>query len=158
MPTRRKFLIDCSALIAAALTVPTAGVADSAAPLWRKRSLSEISGSALASQVNTPFRIEAGAGRTIEVTLAEVKIRQDRPLKRGQRPPHDARNEKFSLIFSGSRADLVQQNTYPVAHEKLGRFDLFLVPINTRNPAKIDYQALVNRPRNHISWENRCKG
>jgi hypothetical protein len=85
-------------------------------------------------------------------------MRQEKPLKAGRRPPPDAGNEKFSLFFSGSPGDLLPQNTYPVAHETLGRFNLFLVPICTRNPAKIDYQAVVSRPRNNIVEENQTKG
>jgi hypothetical protein len=156
--TRREFLFDCSALMAAALTAPTAVLAESVAPFWKNRSLHEVSCAAFVSQLQTPFLIQAKCGRTIKVTLAEVKMRLEKPLKPGRRPPPDAGNEKFSLFFTGSRSDLLPQNTYSVAHETLGRFDLFLVPICTRNPAKIDYQVVVSRPRNHIVEENQTKG
>ncbi len=146
--TRREFLFDCSALMAAALTAPTGVVAASTAPCWRKRSLNEITCAALASQVNTPFRIQTAPGRTIKVTLAEVKMGRERPRRAGRPPPRDAGNERFSLVFSGARGELLEQNTYAFEHERLGRFDLFVVPIFTRNAAKIDYQAVVNRPRN----------
>jgi len=116
--------------------------------------LIDISLSALAGQLNTPFRIQAAPGRTIHVTLAEVKTRPERPLKPGRRPPPDAGYEKFSLFFSGARADLVRQNVYSVEHETLGRFDLFLVPVCTRNPAKIDYEVVVSRPRNPVFQAN----
>ena len=92
--TRRKFLFDCSALLAA-WAAPTGVVAQSIAPFWNRQSLHEIPCSAFASQLNTPFRIQAASGRMIKVTLAEVKIRQDKPLKPGQRPPQDAGHEKF---------------------------------------------------------------
>ena len=75
----------------------------------------------------------------------QVLLRADRPVKPGKRPPPDAGNEKFSLVFSGSRAELLPQDTYAFDHQTLGRFDVFIVPVNTRNPAKIDYQAVVNR-------------
>jgi hypothetical protein len=144
--------------MAATLISPAAVVAESTAPFWKKRSLSEIPCSALVSQLNTPFHIQAASGRTIKVTLAEVKMRREKPLPPGRRPPPDAGHEKFSLFFSGSRSDLLQQNIYSVAHETLGRFDLFLVPIFTRNPAKIDYEVVVNRPRNHMIKENQTIG
>lgn len=134
----------------ATLASPIAAVAESCAPFWKKQFLHEISCSAFAAQLNTPFRIQAESGRSIQVTLAEVNVRPEKPLRPGRHPLPDAGNEKFSLVFSGSRHDLLGQDTYAVAHETLGRFDLFLVPINTRNPAKIDYQAVVNRPRNHV--------
>ena len=94
----------------------------------------------------------------ITVTLTEVKMRPEKPLQPGRRPPSDAGHEKFSLFFSGSRGDLLEQNLYSVAHETLGRFDLFLVPIYTRNPAKIDYQAVVSRPGSYIFKENQNIG
>ena len=122
------------------------------------RSLHELPCSALASQVNTRFRIQAESGSLIEVTLAEVKMRREKPLKAGCRPPPDAGNEKFSLFFSGSRAELLPQNTYTVAHEALGQFSVFLVPIYTRSSDKIDYQVVVNRPRNHSLNGNQTKG
>ena len=118
----------------------------------------EIPCSALVRQLNTPFRIQAASGRTIKVTLAEVKMRKEKPSKPGRRPPPDAGNEKFSLFFSGARGDLLKQDVYSVAHETLGRFDLFLVPICTRNPAKIDYQVVVSRPGNQMMKENQTTG
>jgi len=149
MPTRRKFLLDCAALLAAGLTSPGALATAPTAAYWRKRPLHEISCSTLASQVDTDFLIHTASGGTIRVTLAEMKMGQEKPLKPGQRASPDRGNEKFSLFFSGSRCDLLEQNTYTVGHEMLGQFDLFLVPICTREPDKIDYQAVVNRPRNH---------
>lgn len=118
----------------------------------------EIPCSAFASQLNTPFLIQAASGRTIKVSLAAVQTRQEKPLKPGRQPPPDAGNEKFSLFFSGSRGDLLPQETYLVAHETLGRFDLFLVPVFTRNPAKIDYQAVVSRSRNRVIQQNQTIG
>jgi hypothetical protein len=147
--TRRKFLYDCSALMAAALTSPAVVLAGSTASIRKQRSLHEIPFSALAGQLNTPFCVRAASGKTIQVTLAEAKMRPENPLQPGRRPPWDAGNEKFSLIFSGCRRDLLEQNTYAFEHRKLGGFELFIVPVFTRNRDRIDYQAVVNRPQNH---------
>jgi len=112
----------------------------------RNRDLHEISGADFARHLNTSFYIEGDSGRTVETKLAEVRKRQDKPVKAGRRPPPDAGNEKFSLFFSGSRSELVGQGTHSLRHRTLGRFDVFMVPISTRNPAKIDYQVVVSRP------------
>ena len=156
--TRRKFLLDCAALMAAGLASPAAMATAPTAPFWRKRPLQEISCSALASQVDTGFLIHTASGGTIRVTLVEMKMGQEKPLKPGRRASPDRGNEKFSLFFSGSRIDLLEQNTYTVAHESLGRFDLFLVPICTRDPDKIDYQAVINRPGNHTIQDHQTIG
>jgi hypothetical protein len=147
MQSRRKFLSVCSALSAAALVFPKTILAGAVLPLWRQRSLEDMSCETFAGQLNTTFWIHAAPARSIQVKLVEARPRQDRPLKPGQRPPGDAGNEKFSLFFSGHRSELLPQNTYTFEHEALGRFDLFIVPVGTRNPLKITYQMVFNRPR-----------
>jgi len=134
-------------MLVAAVTSPM-GVG--AGPAWSRGdecSLGEPGYSDWVRHLNTPFRIHAANGRMITVTLAEVKMGRGKTLKPGQRPPPDAANERFSLIFSGSRSELLEQSTYPFVHRILGRIELFAVPIFTRNLAKIDYQVVINRPR-----------
>jgi hypothetical protein len=147
MQSRRKFLSACTAVSAAALVFPKTILARAVLPLWRQRSLEDMSCETFAGQLNTTFWIRAAPARSIQVKLVEVERRQDRPLKPGQRPPGDAGNEKFSLFFSGHRSELLPQDNYTFEHESLGRFDLFIVPIGTRNPRKITYEMVFNRPR-----------
>jgi hypothetical protein len=156
--TRRKFLLDCSVLMAAALAVPTGVVAETTAPFSKKRSLRQISYSALAGQLNAPFRIQDASGKTIKVLLAEVKTHEHKPRNAGERLPPDAANESFSLFFSGSRSEFLAQNTYLFENHALGQFDLFIVPISTMNPARIDYEAVINRPRNQSFNQQLTKG
>jgi hypothetical protein len=40
-----------------------------------------------------------------------------------------AARRPFSLVFVGPGRFMLPQRTYPVEHESLGEFDLFLVPI-----------------------------
>lgn len=147
MSTRRKFLLDCSAITAAALVAPVEVIAQTVAPGRRCKSPGELSYSAFAEQLNTPFRIWASPTRTVTVQLAEVSLARSKLSRPGRRPPPDAAHEKFSLIFSGSRRDLLEQDSYEFEHETLGRFTFFIVPIFTRNPEKMDYEAVINRPR-----------
>ncbi len=154
MQSRRKFLSVCSAVSTAALVFPKAILAKAALPSWRQTSLEDLSCEMFAGHLNTTFWIHAPPGRSIPVNLVEVRRRPDKPLKPGQRPPGDAGNEKFSLFFSGLRRELLPQETYAFQHEALGRFDLFIVPIVTRNPLKIDYETVFNRPRKSGTQRN----
>jgi hypothetical protein len=52
--------------------------------------------------------------------------------------------ESFSIYFRGPGDRLVQQATYPMAHERLGRLEIFIVPISQDNNG-IRYEALFNR-------------
>ena len=44
-------------------------------------------------------------------------------------PPGDRGRPPFSLVFTGPLALRLVQSTFPLQHENLGAFELFLVPI-----------------------------
>jgi hypothetical protein len=50
----------------------------------------------------------------------------------------------FSLLFRGPLQPLLPQRIYPVEHERLGRFDLFIVPVR-RDTHGLYYEAVFNR-------------
>jgi hypothetical protein len=50
----------------------------------------------------------------------------------------------FSLLFRGPLQPLLPQRIYPVEHDRLGRFDLFMVPIR-RDAHGLYYEAVFNR-------------
>jgi hypothetical protein len=50
----------------------------------------------------------------------------------------------FSLLFRGPRQPVLPQRIYPVEHDALGSFDLFIVPVHADAQA-IRYQAVFNR-------------
>jgi hypothetical protein len=157
MSTRRKFLLGCSAISAAALAVPSRVLAEAALPWWRQKSLDDLCCEDFAGQLNTTFLIHAAPDKSIRVKLDKVSVRPDKPMQTGQRPPPEAGNETFSLFFVGCRSELLGQNTYTFEHEDLGRFDLFIVPIFTRSPHEIDYQIVFNRPRYSGTPQERSK-
>ena len=86
--------------------------------------------SAFAGCVGSAFRIGASEDRAETVTLIEVK-------KLGSSGP----KEQFSVIFRGGQCDHLQQRTYPMEHEELGRMELFLVPIGPDDQGML-YQAV----------------
>ena len=66
--------------------------------------------------VQTTFRVADGP----DVELLEVRKLD---------PGTDEHRAPFSLLFRGPDDKLLAQQTYQVGHDKLGKFDLFLVPL-----------------------------
>jgi len=54
------------------------------------------------------------------------------------------RQEQFSLRFRGDRNKVFPQCIYPMKHDSIGDFDLFLVPIG-RDESGTYYEAVFNR-------------
>jgi len=144
MRTRRKFLLGCSTIAAASI----------AAPLFSRGALFESPDASFedlafaqwAAQVNSTFRVQASDGQTCELRLIEAVRDAERP-QHGRRPSIDANYEKFSLIFAGQPHERLSQDIFKFDHERLGRFDLFIVPLFSRNPETAKYAAIFNRPR-----------
>jgi hypothetical protein len=55
-----------------------------------------------------------------------------------------ARQEQFSLRFRGDRDRILPQSIYPMKHDLIGDFDLFLVPIGQDETGTF-YEAVFNR-------------
>jgi hypothetical protein len=136
MSTRRKFLFDCSALSVVALTSPTKVLAGTACPCWGKRSLNELNGEDFAAQVNTTFLMLPMPDKAMRVKLEAVNLTPD------------DRFEKFCLIFSRNGGELFSQDHCTFEHEALGRFEMFIVPNQTRDRRKTNYVAVFDRRRN----------
>ncbi len=146
MSTRREFIARSSTLAAALAVLPMGALARAFGLGPRAVSTSQVSFSEFAGQVNTTFRVYATPTRVVELKLVEASLDPQRPQS-GRRPPLDADYEKFSLIFSGPRSELLEQRILPFEHDQLGRFDMVALPIFTRKPDQQNYQAVFNRPR-----------
>jgi len=86
--------------------------------------------------VNETFAAEFD-GMQMEFVLVEA-----RPLQPGESLPGQVR-APFSLLFRHEAAIVFPQKTYPMQHEALGEFGIFLVPI-ARDRTGFIYQALFN--------------
>ncbi|MDT4968619.1 MAG: hypothetical protein QOJ64_3356 [Acidobacteriota bacterium] len=84
------------------------------------------------ANLNTKFRVQPDAA-DLEIELREVN--------EGIATP---RNEQFALVFVGPQEPFLQQAIYHLIHDKLGEFDLFLVPIG-KEPGGFQYEAVFNR-------------
>jgi hypothetical protein len=63
------------------------------------------------------------------------------------RQAHAATYECFSILFSGPRGRLLEQQIHELTHEQLGTFSLFLVPVATEDTQQYYYEAVFNRQR-----------
>ncbi len=50
-------------------------------------------------------------------------------VKAGLMPKDNNHKEQFSVVFACDENDVAEQGVYKVSHQKLGEFELFLVPV-----------------------------
>ena len=86
--------------------------------------------------VHTKFRVKADAPQAVELYLVEVKGYESEPASQG-------RMERFSVFFSGPSDYYLPQKTYSLEHDRMGAFDIFLVPI-ARDEEGYNYEAVFN--------------
>lgn len=88
--------------------------------------------------LNTKYRVNVDAFKPIELELVEVKsyVNKDKPGEQGGM-------ERFSIYFHGSADNFLPQGIYQITHERMGDFDLFLVPI-ARKELGFRYEAVFN--------------
>ncbi len=74
--------------------------------------------------------------RPVDLELAQVKGYPGHPEdQKGM--------ERFSLFFKGPSESLLVQATYPMTHDQMGSFDLFLVPVKPDGEGA-RYEAVFN--------------
>ncbi|SRR5258708_32456745 len=83
--------------------------------------------------LNTIFRVQINPEREIETELVEVtELRMS------------AAQERFTVIFRGPNEVPLGQGMWNFAHDKMGEFSLFVVPIS-RDDSGTSYEAVFNR-------------
>ena len=86
-------------------------------------------------QLHTTFRVCVPGAPILPLELSEAVEKNF--------VPHA---EQFSLIFRSSASGYIPQGTYTFEHDKLGAFDLFLVPIGP-DAIGMRYEVIFNRLR-----------
>ena len=102
--------------------------------------LAEMSFATFAGLLHSRFRVQASETTSVEVELIEATPHESA----GEAAQADVRN--FSLVFVGPSNQFLPQQTYGFAHDKLGTFDLFIVPVG-KDRKGFQYEAIFNRPR-----------
>ncbi len=141
MFTRREFFLSCSAVAGTAALAPVEVLA--ARSRLRDVGLHNISAEILAGLVNTDFVARDSSGISVPLRLAALE-----PAEIGASADVSANDpyERFSLFFIGDCAGALPQNTYSFEHAKLGRFDMFIVPVWRAEQSRRFYEAVFNRP------------
>jgi hypothetical protein len=83
--------------------------------------------------LNTKFRIKAETEGFIELEMIELTESISTP-----------KHEQFALLFRGPQNPYLPQMIYHLEHEKLGEFEMFLVPVG-RDQSGFQYEAVINR-------------
>ena len=88
---------------------------------------------AFVENLGSKFLLQLEGSDSAELELVEVS-----ELGKG---PHQ---EMFSAVFRCPSETVWPQGIYHLAHERMGEFDLFLVPTN-KDPQGVYYEAVFNR-------------
>jgi len=97
--------------------------------------LDHLNSQVFTEQLNTTFHLQVPGAASVPIELFEVS----------EKDP-SAAVEQFSLMFRGPLAPFCTQAIYTLEHEKLGKFDLFLVPLGP-DSAGMRYQVIFSRLR-----------
>ncbi len=75
------------------------------------------------------FEQHAADSFQIKFTEAEPLACRVEEVKTGLQPQTPEQNEQFSVVFACEDTQVYEQGVYAVAHDQLGEFELFLVPV-----------------------------
>jgi hypothetical protein len=142
MTNRRQFISGCSTLALAASLSPTA--LSAASVFNREAEPEQLSYEAFARCLGTTFLLRRGNESVVALELTRARQQEPSLFESANAP--DAGHERFSLMFRGPQSDGLPQNTYSFEHGRLGRFEMFIVPVGVKDERHGNYQAVFNRP------------
>ena len=95
--------------------------------------LSELTHETFANELGSPFELDYGAGAPLKLELVEATAAKQSSV--------GSRRTPFSLLFRGPRQPVLPQKIYPLEHDRLGRLEIFLVPLGPEG-AGMCYEAV----------------
>jgi hypothetical protein len=98
----------------------------------------QLSSEIFSQHVKSNFLLSVPGGSSLSLELLEVEEKNYSPDL-----------EQFSLLFRGPRTPKLGQSLYTLEHEKLGKLELFLVPVGP-DSVGMGYQAVFNRMRKQV--------
>jgi hypothetical protein len=142
MTSRRQFLSGCSTLALAAAVSPAA--LSAASVFGREAGPELLTYKAFSKCLNSTFILHREAEQDVRLELTDACEQQPSGFETALAA--DASHEKFSLMFRGPQTAVLPQNTYTFEHGRLGRFEMFIVPVGVQNQTHGCYEAIFNRP------------
>jgi len=110
-------------------------------------SLDHLEFHTFAAHLHTGFHVKASGDSTVALQLIEATQRT--PQKNAE--AGNATYECFSLVFAGPLQPVLEQKIHSFEHPKIGRFEMFMVPVISRDTAAMHYQCIFNRPIDRAS-------
>ena len=101
-----------------------------------------MSKAAFAPHLHTAFLIRPQRGPAVRAEL--IELRDCGPAR--QRQPRAAERECFALNFRAPAHQPLAQATYHIEHHTLGRFELFIGPVQRKQHGQV-YEAVINHQR-----------
>ena len=102
--------------------------------------LSDLGYAQFSAVAGSTFQVSIGEGEPVPLKLVEVEQRKQRGRDGAEC------GESFSLLFAGPKNRFLPQQLYSFAHETMGRFPLFIVPVG-QDAATFHYEAVFSRVR-----------
>src|SRR3954463_8100248 len=97
--------------------------------------LDRVGAADFSAHLHDKFRVVIGADVSFQLELVEVHDTG--------RPSTTRKQSPFSLLFKGTRDNLLPQQLYRIEHETLGPMDLFIVPVQPDKDGYY-YEAVFN--------------
>jgi hypothetical protein len=138
--TRRKFLTACGATLAVSVTGHWAHVARTV--IGRKHWMaSELTLEFFEKHVGETFTVSHEQTGDVDLKLART-MDVHTPFKKHHGTPA---MEAFAVHFEGPTDKPLHQATFRFAHPEAGTFDLFMVPVVSRDPGVRRYEVAISR-------------
>jgi hypothetical protein len=117
-----------------------------AAPLRRRgarfMALNKLSFQTFSSQLNSVFQVTLEDGTSVPLILKEATKRTARKSEGPQAKAY----ERFSLVFIGPWDQVLEQRIHSFQHPRIGNFEIFIVPVISRDTSGAHYECIFNRP------------
>jgi hypothetical protein len=106
-----------------------------------------------AAHLKSAFQVQTQDGSKVDLQLIEAEEHATHKLPQ----PGGAMYEQFSLVFAGPLQPQLPQQIYRFEHGHIGQFEMFMVPVLSRDPERMHYQCIFNRPARRPTKETSGK-